>query len=203
MTKPTALKVDIPKMRLEQRLTVRERIFFIVVLIGVLMLFVNYVWKPRSEIIKQRKTEIKEIEQQASALESLVESTKQQLFVEQSAPNNAPKLDEHIKKMLERKVIDPLSEIHTTVSMLSGRKLAQGVKVNDVEIGDQVDHETYVSVPISLNVTARFGSLQTYNGALRRLNRPIIVRKLNINRSASGAGLIDVSMELELFIPKN
>ncbi len=203
MTKPTALKVDVSKMRLEQRLTMRERIFFVVVLIGVMMLFVNYVWKPRSEIIKQKKMEIKEIEQQSSALESLVESTKQQLFVEQSAPNKAPKLDEHIKKMLERKIVDPLSEIHTTVSILSGRKLARGVNVNDVEIGDKVDHETYVSVPISLNVTARFGSLQAYNNALRRLNRPIIVKKLNINRSASGSGLIDVSMELELFIPKN
>jgi len=189
-------------MRLDQRLTLREKVFFVAALIGLLILFINMIWTPQGEVIKRRKKEINGVEQQAQAIEGLIETTKQQIAIEQSVPKEEVKIDEHTKKMLERKVVDPLAEIHSTVGLLSSRRVARGIKVDDIDIGEMVSQETYSVVPLSLHVRGRFGAIQGYIANLKKLNRPIVVKSFRLIREVGSAGMVDLSADMELFMPK-
>jgi len=203
MIKSKAIKTEMAKMRLDQPPTLRERVFFVVVMGGLLLIFVNIYWTPQSKVIEKRRSEARDLIQQVEALQAMIETTRLQLTMEQTRPQKELNLDERTKKMLERKVVDPLSEIHNTVNQLSSRRLAQGVVVDNIDIGDKVERETYILVPLSMHLTARYGSIQGYITAVKNLNRPIVVRKFNLSRSAGGGGQIEMTVDMELYIPKN
>ena len=202
MIKSRALKIETLKTRLDQRVTAREKVFFVVTLIGLLILFINVFWQPQLEIIKAGRKDLVGLEQQADALSGLIEATKRQLLMEQSVPKEEMKLDERTKKMLERRVVDPLSEIHASVGLLSSRRLSRSVKVDDVDIGQMVEQENYSVVPISLHLKGRFGAIQNYFSSLKNLDRPLIVKTFRLSGNAASVGMVDVSVDLELFISK-
>jgi len=197
-----AFKLDMPKMKMDQRVTGREKLFFVAALVGMLIMFVNLAWTPQAAEIVNLKNQATEVGQQIDALEQLIESTQQQLAIEQSAPKKEVKLDEYTRKLLERRVVDPLAEIHQTIGQLTSRRIARGVKVDDVEVGDTIDQEAYSVVPLVLHVRGRYGAVLNYLAALKTIGRPLIVKQFRLSREGGKVGKIDVTADMELFISK-
>ena len=203
MTKSKTPKIETSKARLDQRVTMREKVFFVVALIGTLVLFVNMLWQPQMEVMKNDRKNLKGLEQQVNMLSGLIEATKRQLLMEQGMPKEeGMKLDERTKKMLERRVVDPLSEVHATIGILGSRRFSRSVKVGDVDVGEMVERESYSVVPISLRLRGRFGAVQNYFSSIKNLNRPVVIKTFQFSRDAASVGMVYVSADLELFIPK-
>ncbi len=196
-------KLKLPKFNLDQELTLREKVFFALAIIGLLIFFWNTVLDPLSLRLASRLQEEKNLNGQIEGLKKLIDGTRMQLNIQSKFAHEAEQLDEKTKRMLERKVVDPLSEIHSTVSILSSRNTAKGVRINDVHVGDIVDNKTYSVVPLSIDLSARYGAVQTFFSTLENLDRPFAVRRFNLKRGEDVSGpYVKASIDADLYIIK-
>lgn len=196
------LNLRLPKVSLDQEPTVREKLFFAVAAVGVFALFLNLFWSPLADRISAKKAEKQNIAVQLDGLRKLVEASKQHLGVQAPKPESGPQgavADRHVQRLLERKVLDPLDEVHKVVALLGSRKLAHNVKVDDVSVGEEVRKNDYTMVPLSVRLTARYGALQPYVAALEHAELPIVVRRFTLTAIPGGSG-INATFEVELYI---
>jgi len=195
-------KLKMPKISLDQQPNVREKIFFLIAMAGLLLLFVNTLWEPISMKMNTTRQELVNVRLESDTIKRLVESTKSQLRVQQSVPKRRVKVDEKVKKMLERKIVDPLSEVHSVMGIISSKKFSGKVKIDDVNIGEMEEKDNYWMVPISLQVTSRYGGMRSFFGALEKIDRPIVVQNFDLRESSEGR-LIKGSIDVVLYIVKS
>ncbi len=190
------------KVSLDQEPTLREKLFFGVAAVGVFALFLNLFWSPLADRISLRKTERQNVQVQIDGLQKLVDASKEHLGAQAKKPEKAPKgapVDAHVQRMMDRRVLDPLDEVHKVVALLGSRKVARNVKVDDVSVGEEVEKGSYTMVPISVRLTARYGALQPYVAALEHAEFPLVVRRFTLT-SNPGGGTISAMFEVELYI---
>jgi Tfp pilus assembly protein PilO len=194
-------KLTIPKINFDQQPVLREKVFFFIALSGLLVLFVNLFWGPLSLKFAKVRTDYTNVKVEVDMLTRLIESTRTQLRVAQSIPKREVEVDDHIKKMLERKVVDPLSDVHSTVAIISGRKFARGTKIEDVKIGTMVEKDDYWMVPITIQLASRYGGVRSFFSALEKMDRPVVVDRFDL-REGQDEGMIEGSIDIVLYIVK-
>lgn len=196
------LKIKIPKLSLGQLLTIREKVIFAVALFGIFMFFVNNIWSPLSGGIRIKKGELNNYMSQTDGLKRLIENTNLQLSVQTQVPKEETKVDEKGKLMLERRVMDSLGEIHSTVGEFSSRTVAKGIKIEDVSIGEVADRGNYSVVPLSIHLEGKFGAVLSFFETLENFDHPLIVRRFALKRGAEETGVVKGSIDVELYIIK-
>ncbi|MFH1830838.1 MAG: type 4a pilus biogenesis protein PilO [Pseudomonadota bacterium] len=194
-------KLRISKFSLDQEPSLREKFFFVIVLGGLMLLFVNVFWEPQADRIKTERSELNNIKLEVDALQRLIDSTKTQLALQKKAPQKELEVDQKVKSMLERKVVDPLAEVHATVGLLSSRRFSRKVKVEDITIGDIVEKENYLMVPISIQLYGRYGGMQGYFKALERIDRMLLIKSFNL-RAGEEDGTVKALLDVELYMVK-
>lgn len=190
----------LPKVSWDQEPTMREKLFFGIAIVGLLFFFLNAFWTPGADKISARKIEVKSVQGQIDAMRKLLESTQQQLVSQNVERKPLPPSDDRVRKLVERRVIDPVEEVHNVVALLSSRKLSRGSKVDDVSVGQTIEKETYSMVPISIRLSGRYGAIQSYFESLEQAEMPIVVRRFTLN--ADVGGIVTAAIEVELYIVK-
>lgn len=196
------MQFKFPKMKLDQEPTMRERIFFGVVLLGIFFLFANFFWTPRMQGIKAAKSDLMGVTQQIDALQKLIDAIESQLTKKTEAPKDEPKMDEQVRKILERRVSDPADEINSTVDLLGSRQMVGRLKVKNITIGDRVERKTYSVVPLSVELEGSYTGIQGYLHAIENLERPMAVGSFDLASDREMMGLIVSKIEVELYLPK-
>lgn len=195
-------KLTVPKIKFDQQPVLREKVFFFIALAGLLMLFVNVFWEPLGIKLTKVRAELKNATLEVDTLTRLIESTKMQLRIAQSIPKREVEVDARIQQMLERKVVDPLSEVHSVVGMISGRKFSRGTKIDDVDIGTMVEKSNYWMVPIRIQISSRYGGIRRFFTTLEKMHRPVVVDRFDL-REGQEDGKIEGSIDIVLYIVKH
>lgn len=197
-------KLAMRKLNLDQALSGREKLFFVIAAAGVLLFFVNWLLSPIGSKITMQKAEMKNIEIQVDGLQKLIEGLKTQGVSQAPEPRKEMPLDDRTKRMLDRKVIDPLTEVHSTVELLNNRRVAKGVKIDDIKVGNMVEKDAYSMVPLSINFEGRYGAVQGYFSSLEGFDRPLFVRRFQLKsvQETGGGGAVNASAEVDLYIVK-
>jgi len=190
-------------MNLEQEPSFREKIYFAAVLGGLMLLFVNVFWEPQAEKIKTERSTLNGIKLEVDAVKLLIDFTKNQLAMQQmEAPKQQIEINEKVKRVLERKVVDPQADIHSTVGLLAGKRFSRKVKIDDISIGNALEKETYSMVPMTIQLRGRYGNIQSYFIALERIDRPLVVKRFTFRDDKDNTGLIKATLDIELYIVK-
>jgi Tfp pilus assembly protein PilO len=194
-------KLKLPDIKLGQSMNVREKIFSGIIAVVILIFFINLFWTPQSEMIEVERSALENVEMEMDAIKRLIDSAKSQMSIQRSVPQRKARVDEKVKRLLERKVVDPLSEIHSTVGYLSSKKFSRSVKVDDVNIGEMAERDNYYAVPIHIELTSRYGALVQYFAKLENINRPLVIKGFDLDRGGE-EGIIDCAVDVELYIVK-
>jgi Tfp pilus assembly protein PilO len=194
-------KLGMQKISLDQELSLREKFFFAIVLVGIFILFLNVLWEPQATRLQVERASYVSLKGQVDALQQLIDATKGLYAKQAGDKKGAAAVSAAVKRILEHRVVDPTTETHDVVNYLSGRGIARNVTVQDVKVGSPVEKLTYTMVPITLTVSGRFGAIMGFFASIERLDKPVIVRRFSMDRSAKGQG-IDVGVELEQYLVK-
>ena len=194
------LKMHFPKLSLDQEPTGREKIFFAVAVIGLFVLFLNLLWSPIANKVAAGKVDLNNMTVQTEGMRKLIETTKQALTVQTLEKNQGAPVNDVVRRILDRKVVDPLEEIHNVVALLGSRKLSRNTKIDDVSVGQTVEKDNYSMVPISVRLTGRYGAIQGYFTAIEGSEMPLLIRRFTL--SADAGGSISASIDVELYIIK-
>ncbi|MFA5812122.1 MAG: hypothetical protein WC956_07335 [bacterium] len=196
------IKLQLPKISLGQVLTLREKAIFVLALLGMLVFFLNTLWSPIGNKITSQKEELKGLQAQVDSLRTLIDSAQAQLNIQVQQPHEEAKIDQRSKLMLGRRVVDPLAEIHSTVSAFSSRNLARNVKIGDVKIGEMVEKDAYSMVPLAIHLQGRPGAVVSFFSMLEVFDKPLVVRRFSVKGEPSSGGLVKASIDAELYIIK-
>lgn len=195
------MDMKLPKIKLAQELSMREKLVFAVVLIVIFFLFSNMLFSSWTLSIRGLKAERKGIDQQAAVISKLIATTADQLSKSKSDTRSEFKQDERVRRMLSRRVTDSADEINSTADLfgsLGGGK----VRVKKITTGERVDNPTYIMVPMSVEISGPFSSIQGYFRALEGIERPLLIRSFSVKLDEQTPGLLNATVNVELFIAK-
>ncbi len=195
------IKLKVPKIHLDQQPSMREKIFFALALGGLLLLFVNVAWTPQAEKIEKARTEMGNLRIERDGLKRLIDATKSQLRIQRDVPKGQTEVDEKVKRILARTVVDPLSEVHDVVGKITSRRFARGVKIEDVDVGEMSDSESYQMIPIAIDVVGRYGGILHFFQSLEKMERPLVVNRFTL-KEGEEEGRIEGRVDVELYIIK-
>ena len=195
-------KLQMPKVNLDQELSLREKVFLVAVLVGVLLLFLNVLWEPLSTRMDAERATFVALEGQVSSLEQLIDATRGLFAAQEGGKKEEAKVDERVKRFLEKKVLDPTEATHDAVTYLGSRELSRGLTIRDIKVDPASEKTSYTMVPISLHAVGRYGAILSYFSSLEKLDRPIVVRRFTVSKAAEQGGSIDARLEAELYLPK-
>lgn len=198
----TVLNFRIPRIKLDQETTRRERVFFAVAVVGILIFFHSALWSPRTEALKARRAELKSIQVQTDAMRKLVETTRAQIGRLGGELKKEGRVDERVEKMMELRAVDPAEEINTTADLLSHRTIARRVQVRGVTVGARADKANYTVVPMTVEFTGPFTGVEGYLRTIENLDRPLAVKSFEMRADKGAPGVLNTTMEVELYIPK-
>lgn len=191
-----------PKVGLEQEASLREKLFFGVVLFCFLLIFSSYFWTPESKKVKALEQERSGIEMQADSLEKLIETTQAQMAKQINEPQQEKKADDRVQKILERKVTDTTKEINTVVEMMSHKKIAKQLQIADITTGKMIDEKNYTVIPIIVEFDGRYAAIEDYLRSLETIEFPMLVKSFNLSVDKTSSRFLHGKIEVNLFIVK-
>ncbi|MFH0799341.1 MAG: type 4a pilus biogenesis protein PilO [Pseudomonadota bacterium] len=192
-----------PKIKLDQEPVLREKVLFAAVLLGIFIIFSNYLWSPHVKKTKLLGSELAGLEQQADAVKKLIDATQTQLSKRQSEPKASPKGDARAKGVLERRVSDPSEEINSVVGMMATGLLAKRVKIKNVTVGNRIDKATYLVVPVGIDFAGQYSSIQNYMEAIEAIDRPLVVKSIGVKSDKDSHSNLNTILSIELYIVKH
>ncbi len=195
-------KLSLPKIKLDQEPSIRERIFFGAALVGLFLLFVNTFWTPTSEAMSRLRLEKKSLTIQAQAMEKLIQAARDQMARRPVKAEGVSKVDERVQKIIERRVVDMAEEINSTVDALGSRKVAKRVKVKKIGIGDRVDMPGYTVIPISLELQGPYTGVQTFMESVESIERPVVIQSFDMGLDKEKPGELNATLNVDLYIAK-
>lgn len=198
------MQFKIPKINLDEEPSFRERMFFGIAIVGIFFMFYNSILSPRIQKIRSTKQELKNAQLQAGAVKMLIDATRQQLAKRVSDVSAlSPLMDDKVKRILERKVLDPTDEINNTVSLLGRLAGVKRVKVKTLTTGDRIEKSGYITVPITAELMGTYTGVEGYMDAIENLELPIAVDSFKLQSEVKeGVGTLSTVLNLELYIAK-
>jgi len=196
-------KIGLPKIKLDQDMVLRERMFFAAALAGLAFFFFTNFWTPLSERVGSLRAELNNLEVQAVALEKLLELTREKLSQASAAKEEkGPEIDDRIRKILERRVTDITEEVNSTVDKLGSRHTARRVKVGKVNVGDRIEMPGYIVVPIDVELQGPYTGIQNFMEKVEDLDRPVVIRSFEMKLDSTSPGQLMSSLRIELYIAR-
>lgn len=196
------MKFHFTKVDLNQEPTLREKALFVVAMLGVFVLFLNYLWVPQAKRIRTLRIDLRGVNMQAEAVGKLVDATRTQLAKQKGQMPAEPQQEDLTKRILERRVLDPADEINSTIDLLGSRRLVRRLKIKGVDLGDRIEKDAYTIVPMAVRIEGRYAAVQAYLSALERVERPLVVRSFDIKSVQNAPGILDTVVNVNLFIVK-
>lgn len=195
-------KLALPRIKLDQEPSIRERIIYVVALAGVAIFFMNTFWSPMTKNVARIQSEKKNLVQQVDAFQKLIDTTKTQLMQTKAETKKEPEIDEHVQKILDRKIADPTEEMNATVDQLGGRTVAKRIKVKKIDLGVRTDMKGYSVAPITIDILGPYTAVQYYLEAIEGMDRAVVVRSIDIKRPPESQQELETSLVVDLYIPK-
>ncbi len=197
------MKLQVPKGMWKQQPSLREKIFFVAALLGILILFSNYFWSAQGGKLRALQADLKGVEMQTKAIRELIKAAGVQLKARQQEQQKPPaEMDPLIKQILGRDVLDATDEIHSTVALLGGRKVAQRVNIGAIDVEDASKKKNYTVVPMRIQLSGRFTGVQSYLDEIERLPRALVVRSVDLKTAGAGERMIEATVDVDLYIAR-
>ena len=192
------------KIKWDQEPTLREKFFFIIVIVGILIFFYNTLWEPRAKKLREVSSQVDILTDQAAAIGKLIEATQLQIAKGKTEPGSKaePEMDVRVKNILERRVVDPIEEVNNTAAMLQDGAIRMRLNVKKMDVGDKIEKGSYSVVPISAEIYGPYLSVINYLDKLESIDRPIVVKSFKMQSDKSTLGNLDLSMEVNLYFAK-
>ena len=195
-------KLALPRIKLDQEPSVRERIMYVAALAGVAIFFMNTFWTPMTKDVARIQEERKNLLIQVDAFQKLIDATKNQLVQAKADTKKAPEVDDRIRKILDRQITDPTEEMNAAVDQLGGRSIAKRIKVKKIDLGARIDQKGYSVAPITIDLLGPYTAVQNYLEAVEGMERAIVVRSVDIKRPAESPQELETSLVVDLYVPK-
>lgn len=192
------MELGFSKVDWQQEASTRERIYFGVVLLLVIVAAMRLLWIPKYEQIQKRKQEIKNVQLQVDTLRKFIDVEKK--------PPSKPKLERktiaagRLQRMLEEVPEDPQQMIAAVIQEITSRKKMKGLTLMGMSFDPAEAGSGYTTIPLKLILRGTFSGLQTYLAKVEREGQLFAVDNLKLRTLDDHPGLIEAELSASLYI---
>jgi len=195
-------KLRLPRADLGRKPSKRELFFFVFMLIGIMILFLNWLWFPQSKSLKSLGANLKAIQMQVDAAQELINATKKRLRDMRSEMKDPDKDDAYVNKVLNRPVGNISYEVSSATDLLASHRIARKVRILKMETGKSKAEKGYTVVPILIRFSGRYAGIRDYLKALENFERPLVVKTIKVEKKGAGSNILLALIKADLYIPK-
>lgn len=186
------------KIDLNQESQLRERIFFVLILILMIVIFFRLFWTPKVSQIKQEKVQMDAFAAQEKTLRK---------FLDMKAPENKVSTDKG-KETLASKQAGMLlgeegnveSEVAELLRTIGDGDLLKDVRILSISTMLRVDKDGFGMVPVDVVLKGRFSSIGQYFQNVGKLNNPLNIEGIELNSSKTEKGVLEARIRINLFV---
>lgn len=178
--------------------SVREKIYFVIVLVMILFAMMRLFWQPGAERIKKSKQEMRNISLQIDTLKKFIEIDKKIAERKPAVPQKMA--NEHIANALKKITDNPREVISGIIKEITSRKLMGNVTLNNLSFQTATARSGYTSVPVSLSAVGTFSSLQKYFSAMEKIDYLFTIDNVKLRLSTEHPGLIQADLDGSIYV---
>jgi Tfp pilus assembly protein PilO len=183
--------------------TGREKIYFAVFFLLLVVLFAKVWWLPQQSGIARIQAKTETLQMQAEALEKLIETTDvqvQQAIAARSRGNaSTSEADARVFRILKQLNHNPTQELAIITHELSGRRMLEGLEFRGLEAMPKIDSSSYAIMPLKVSVMGTYNNVQRYLRKVEELEKPIVVDQIKVEQVEGRPGLVIVDLMVYLY----
>lgn len=186
----------------------RERIYFVVFLLLIPLMFGRVVWGPKRVKTAEVAQELKNVMLQVDTVKNrLTEVKKIQAARAGARPTEtsaaATNGDGRFAPYMQGLVRSRQEVMSDIVKRLTGPQALKGIALNGHSIGSDVDAGTYLTVPLELNLEGPFAALVQYFDAVEKMPLLLTIDNITLNAVTEAPGRIQVRLATTVYVVKS
>lgn len=182
---------------LKQEAGGREKIYFAVILLLIVVSFARWFYVPKMKQIKMMQIEIKNNVMQVDTLKQ---------FAQLKIPEPAAKKQEAVKSgtRFEKAVAASMKSqqqvVADIVKMLTANKVLSGVSLTGMSFAAEVNKGAYSAIPVGIELMGKYSDILNYLGQVEKFGKLVTVDNVELSVSDKASSVIHGKIIASIYI---
>ncbi len=183
---------------LKQEAAPRERIYFGVILLLILVSFARWLYLPKMAEIRKTQIEVKNNLLQIDTLKQFA-----QLKIPTSvtnAPEQAVRTGTKFEKALEESSKSQQQVVADVVKLLTSSEILNGISISGMAFAAEINKGTYGFIPATIDLDGKYSGLLGYLGHVERFGRLVTIDNFDLKAKEGSASTVHAKVTAKIYI---
>jgi len=189
---------NIGQIDLKQEAGPREKIYFAVILILIVVSFARWFYLPKLKDIKMLQVEIKNNSMQIDTLKQFT-----QLKIpepEKAVENHKLKTGTKFEKAVEASMQSPQQVVADVIKMMTSSNILNGISLTGVSFASEVNKGTYGTIPAALDFEGKYSGLLSYLEHVEKFGKLLTVDNVEVNSKPDSTSKIQAKVNASIYV---
>lgn len=191
------MEFDLKNIDLKEEASIREKAYFAVILILILVSFARWLYVPELKAIKTASVQISNLNLQIDTLKKFESLTAAQPVAAAAAATNPA-----IEKIIGGTRRGKAAIINEVLVKLNSKELMRGLTLGSTSITSEADQGNFIRVPITLGFTCSFAGISYYLSELEKLELPIIIDNIELQAKEDDRSTLNGRLNVDVYVIK-
>lgn len=178
----------------------RERIYFIIILLLIVVAFARWFYIPKIKQAKLLRVEIKNQSMQVDTLRQFAQlkiPTLQPLEADQQATF---KTGTRFEKAVEESSRSQQQVIAGIVKMLTSNNVLNGVSISGMNFASEVNRGTYSTIPIDISLEGKYSGVLNYLGHVEKFGKLVTADNIELETSDKASNIVNAKIYASIYV---
>ncbi|PIR17778.1 MAG: hypothetical protein COV46_02715 [Deltaproteobacteria bacterium CG11_big_fil_rev_8_21_14_0_20_49_13] len=185
---------------LKQEAGSRERIYFIIILLLIVVAFARWFYIPKIKQAKLLRVEIKNQSMQIDTLRQFAKLKIPTLQPQQADQQATFKTGTMFEKAVEESSKSEQQVIADIVRMLTSNNVLNGVSVSGMNFMPEVNKGNYSTVPIEINLEGKYSGMLNYLGHVEKFGKLVTTDNIELTTSEKAPNVVKAKIDASIYV---
>lgn len=192
------MELNFSQIDLKQEGSGRERVYFALILVLIVVMFARWFYIPKLAKMKQVKVEIKNSLLQIGTLKQFAQLKLPELEspVSQQYISAGTKFERAVEEHM-RSQQQVVAEI---IKALSTANALKGVIISGINLGDEVNKGAYGAVPLTINLEGKYSGVVSYLSSIERLGKLITIDNIELKVKEGSGSVVEAKVAMNIYL---
>lgn len=192
------MDIGFTQIDLKQEASLREKIYFAVILLLIVVAFARWFYIPKLQQTKLAKVEVKN---QQLQIDTLKEFAKIKIPEVIARPQEGEfRTGSKFEKAMAASMKSQQQVVADIVKVLTSHNILGGVSLVGISFGNKADKGMYSSVPMTVEVEGQYSKILNYFGYIEKLGKLVTIDNVEINRKEGTASTIHTKADMSIYV---
>lgn len=194
------MDLDISQIDLKQEAAGKEKIYFAIILLLIVVTFARWFYIPKVKEIKLLKVEVKNASLQIDTLKQFANLKLPTLQTQPQNHNQQIKSGTKFEKAIEESMKSQQQVVADIVRQLTSQNVLNNVSISGMSFGSEVDKGGYGLIPVSIDVDGRYAGILGYLEHIETFGKLITVDNVELTTDAKSPTYVKAKLNMNIYV---